>query len=102
MYNSGKSTFNLSIERLVHPEVAAEAREKYESWVNELVEDLVKEPQTIAPMVHVCIVPIQEIRGTCDIGYFTKERKEVISNKAVKFEQLSKNHFIAACKKVRT
>lgn len=85
----------------MHPPKYAEAREKYEGWINELLGNLLKETNTIAPMVHVCIVGDDKIPGTKDLESFIKHKKEVIGNQEVRFEQLSKNHFVAACKKVR-
>ena len=100
-YGMGKSTYVVPADQLIHCPPEGEARPLVDFWVDTLCKELVANPSTIPPTLVVNIKYDPDIQGTASLADFVKFKKSVMANKSVQFELLSKNHFVAATKRVR-
>ena len=100
-YGMGKSTCVVQADQLIHCSPEGEARPLVDFWVDTLCKELVANPSTLPPTLVVNIKDDAEIQGTASVADFVKYKKAVLLNKSVRFELLSKNHFVAATKQVR-
>jgi hypothetical protein len=100
-WGKGKTTVVVPAAQLTHCQADGEAREMAVFWTEQLFNELLAQPDTVTPSLVVHIVPDLAIPGTASIEDFLRHRKAVLSNSAVQYELMAKNHLTAAIKRVR-